>query len=195
MRNLPPRATVGTGSQRRARATAARPAGPGDEGRARERRNPLCKLHAGDYDALVLAEAGLTRLGLGDEITELLQKSLILPAIGQGALGLECRADDVRVLTAIAPLDHADTHHAVLAERSMLRTLSGGCLAPVAAWGRVEADRQLHLSAAVLSIDGRQRLFAESAGPPETAEELGKHVAAELTVQGAAELIDAARAN
>lgn len=153
----------------------------------------LRKLHAGDYDALVLAEAGLTRLGLAHEITELLPKSLILPAIGQGALGLECRADDVRVLAAIAPLNHPETHHAVLAERELLRTLSGGCLAPVAAWGRVEGDRQLHLTAVVLSVDGRQRLFAEGAGTPEMAEKLGQRVAADLAAQGAGALIHAAR--
>lgn len=153
----------------------------------------LRKLRDGEYDALILAEAGLTRLGLAHEITELLPPSLMLPAIGQGALGIECRADDARTCEAIQPLDDSDTHSAITAERELLRTLSGGCLAPVAAWGRIEADGLLRLTAAVLSVDGRQRLFAEDTAAAESAEELGQKVAADLAAQGAAELIRAAR--
>jgi hydroxymethylbilane synthase len=152
------------------------------------------KLHEGQYDALVLAEAGLTRLGLEREITEILPKSVMLPAVGQGALGLEARADDPATLEAVAPLDDAITHAAVLAERSLLATLRGGCLAPVGAWGRVE-DGNLRLTATVLSRDGRQRLIAESAERPAMAAQLGSRVAEELLAQGAATLIAISRAS
>lgn len=101
----------------------------------------LRKLQAGDYDALVLAEAGLQRLGLEREITQRLPPSVLLSAVGQGALGLECRAADRATRETLAELDHAATHAAVVAERSMLRALLGGCLAPVAGWARMrEAD-------------------------------------------------------
>ena len=121
----------------------------------------LRKLHAGEFDAVVLAEAGLRRLGLEANITEVLPTSLLLPAVGQGALGLETRADDRAAREAIAALDHADTHHGVLAERALLARLRGGCLAPVAAWGRIEAGR-LRLTGRVLSVDGSKRLEASS---------------------------------
>ena len=191
--DLPQGAVIGTGSQRRrAQLLHARPDLVMNDVRGNVETR-LRKLHAGEYDALVLAEAGLTRLGLGHEITELLPTSLMLPAIGQEALGIECRADDGRRRAAIRLLDDSDTHSAVTAERALLRSLSGGCLAPVAAWARTEAAGQLHLTAAVLSIDGRQRLFAEQTSAASTAEELGQKVAANLAAQGADELIRAAR--
>lgn len=190
---LPPGAIIGTGSQRRrAQLLHARPDLQMQDIRGNVETR-LRKLHSGDFDALILAEAGLVRLALAGEITEYLPKSLILPAVGQGALGLECRADDAATLAAIAALDHRDTHQSVVAERAMLRALAGGCLAPVAAWGRVESDGPLHLSAVVLSADGRQRLAAEHAATVDAAEELGGVVAAKLAAQGAAELIAAAR--
>jgi hydroxymethylbilane synthase len=186
-------AVIGTGSQRRrAQLLHARPELVMKDVRGNVETR-LRKLHAGEYDALVLAEAGLTRLELRHEITELLPSSLMLPAIGQGALGIECRADDRRTHEAIRPLDDSDTHGAVTAERSLLRTLSGGCLAPVAGWGRTEGNGRLRLSAAVLSVDGRERLFAEQTATASAAEELGQSVAAELAAQGAHELIRAAR--
>ena len=151
------------------------------------------KLHEGQFDALVLAEAGLKRLELESEITEILPKSLMLPAVGQGALGLETRADDATTRAAVAPLDDAPTHTAVLAERSLLATLRGGCLAPVGAWGRIEAA-DLRLTAAVLSRDGRQRVTAEGTDRTDLAEELGRRVANELLAQGAATLIALSRA-
>lgn len=191
--DLPQGAVIGTGSQRRrAQLLHARPDLVMKDIRGNVETR-LRKLHSGDYDALVLAEAGLTRLELRHEITELLPPTLMLPAIGQGALGIECRAKDVRTQDAIRPLDDADTHAAVTAERALLRTLSGGCLAPVAAWGRTDGDGNLRLSAAVLSVDGRRRLFAEQLAAASAAEELGQNVAAELASQGAAELIRAAR--
>ena len=126
----------------------------------------LRKLHAGDYDALVLAEAGLTRLGLGARNYRAIAEVADSAGHRAGCPGPGMSRRRRARLAAIAPLNHPETHHAVLAERELLRTLSGGCLAPVAAWGRVEGDRQLHLTAVVLSVDGRQRLFAEGAELP-----------------------------
>ncbi len=154
----------------------------------------LRKLHEGQYDALVLAEAGLKRLGLAAEISEILPRSLILPAIGQGALGLESRADDETTVATAAALDHQPTHAAVTAERTLLASLRGGCLAPVGALGRVEPDGRLHLSATVLSSDGVRRVSAEAADEITAAEALGRRVADGLLRQGAAELIASSRA-
>jgi hydroxymethylbilane synthase len=152
----------------------------------------LRKLAEGQYDALILAEAGLERLGLAGEIAQVLPKSLMLPAIGQGALGLETRSDDAGARSALALLDDLETHAAVAAERSLLAALRGGCLAPVGAWGRIEGP-QLRLSAVVLSQDGAQRIAAEAAGDLTSAAALGESVAAELLARGAGELISAAR--
>jgi hydroxymethylbilane synthase len=152
----------------------------------------LRKLAEGQYDALILAEAGLERLGLGSEIAQVLPKTLMLPAIGQGALGLETRSDDPHALSALTPLDDRDTRAAVTAERALLAALLGGCLAPVGAWGRVEAGRLL-LSAVVLSQDGAQRIAAEAAGDSAAAAALGESVAADLLARGAGELISGAR--
>ena len=126
----------------------------------------LKKLDEGQFDALVLARAGLARLGCAERITQVLLPEVMLPAVGQGALGIECRADDRAARAALAVLDDPATHAAVLAERALLAHLLGGCLAPVGAWGRWE-DGVLQLSAVVLSVDGQQRLEAhESAASP-----------------------------
>ncbi len=152
----------------------------------------LRKVHQGDYDAIVLAEAGLRRLGLDDQITEVLPKSILLPAVGQGALGLETRRDDRPTRQGIAPLNDPPTHQAVLAERAMLTALQGGCLAPIAAWCRMEEDR-LTLTGRVISPDGIQSLEAARAGDQSEPIDLGHEVAEELLAQGAAGLIQASR--
>jgi hydroxymethylbilane synthase len=152
----------------------------------------LRKLDAGDYDALVLAEAGLERLGLTAKITQVLPKSVMLPAVGQGALGLEVRSDDATALAAIAALDDPATRAAVVAERAMLAHLSGGCLAPIGAWGRIE-DGRLRLEGVVLDPEGKQRLAADGVGSATAPEDLGRAVADDLLAQGAAALIAAAR--
>lgn len=151
------------------------------------------KLHEGEFDAVVLAEAGLKRLGLVHEITEVLPKTLLLPAVGQGALGLETRTDDTPTRTVILVLDDPLSHAAVLAERAMLAALRGGCLAPVGAWARQEDGATLRLSVAVLSRDGAQRIAAEADGELGQPEELGRRVAEALLAQGAAELIQSSR--
>ena len=109
----------------------------------------LRKLHEGQFDALILAEAGLKRLGLAEQITEVFSPEVMLPAVGQGALGIETRAGDQATREAVAALDDLASHQSVSAERTLLATLRGGCLAPVGAWGRVEDDGRLHLSACV----------------------------------------------
>jgi hydroxymethylbilane synthase len=152
----------------------------------------VAKLDAGGYDAIVLAEAGLVRLGLADRITQALPPSILLPAVGQGALGLETREDDARARAAVAPLDHPASHAAVLAERTMLAVLEGGCLAPIGAWARIE-NGLLTLVGRVLSLDGRVRLDSTLAGDPAQPEALGRRVAEDLLEQGAGDLIRGAR--
>jgi len=190
-------AVVGTGSLRRqAQLLAARPdlAVRDIRGNVDTR---LAKLDRGDYDAVVLAEAGLKRLGLAERITQVLPVSIMLPAVGQGALGIESRANDAPTREALSALDHEPSHQAVLAERSMLAALRGGCLAPVGAWARIEGER-LRLSAIVLSHDGRAKLeetsdIELSNTAPTGAVELGQRVAEALSAAGADDLIKAAR--
>jgi hydroxymethylbilane synthase len=189
---LPHGAAVGTGSlRRRTQMWHARPDLRMEDVRGNVETR-VAKLHGGAFDALILAEAGLERLGLSSEITQRLPRSLMLPAVGQGALGIEARADEQDTLALLAPLDDAETHRAVAAERSMLAALRGGCLAPVGGWGRVN-DGQLHLSGVVLSADGARRVFVELTGGVSDPVALGQAVAAELFSQGAGELIEGAR--
>jgi hydroxymethylbilane synthase len=189
---LPANGKVGTGSLRRqSQLLYARPDLQACDVRGNVETR-VRKLHDGEFDALVLAEAGLKRLGLEGAIAEILPKSIMLPAVGQGALGLETRADDAVVRAAVARLDDPQAHASVLAERSLLATLRGGCLAPVGAWARLESG-QLLLSAVVLSRDGRERLVAEAASELKGAVELGHRVAEELLTHGAAKLIETSR--
>lgn len=189
---LPRGARVGTGSlRRRAQLLHARPdLRIGDmRGNVDTR---LRKLDEGQFDAIVLAEAGLRRLELEARISRVLPIDVMLPAVGQGALGIECRAGDAFALSAVAPLEDAATRASVTAERAMLAFLRGGCMAPVGAWARIEAG-VLKLSAVVLSADGRTRLYAADASAIDEASSLGQRVAERLLEQGADELITAAR--
>jgi hydroxymethylbilane synthase len=191
--DLPQRAKVGTGSsRRRSQLWHVRPDLAIEDIRGNVDTR-LRKLHEGEYEALVLAEAGLTRLELSEHITQVLPRSIMLPAVGQGALGLETRTDDAATREVLAVLDDSATHSAVLAERSMLAALRGGCLAPVGAWCRIETDGQLHLDGVVLSNDGHRRVFSTAASDPADAIGLGQRVAADLLSQGAGELIQSAR--
>ena len=146
------------------------------------------KLKRGDYDAIVLAKAGLDRLGLSANITEVLPTEVCLPAAGQGAIGIETRADDADTLRILAALNDADTRSGVDAERALLAGLEGGCQVSIGAWGRVESDK-LVLEVVVLSPDGSQRLKDKSWGTPEEAALLGEKVAAKMLEQGAAALL------
>lgn len=153
----------------------------------------LAKLQRGDYDAIVLAAAGLERLGLTAHITEVLPSERILPAIGQGALGLECRADDTHTLEALRRLNDPTSFAEVSAERALLLKLLAGCLAPVAARATVAGNR-VELVARVLSLDGRRVISGATSGPLDDAASVGEQLAVEMLTQGAAELIAAARA-
>jgi hydroxymethylbilane synthase len=152
----------------------------------------LRKLDEGQFDAIVLAEAGLLRLGLASRITQVLPFDLMLPAVGQGALGIECRADDDKTLAAVAVVVDIKSHAAVTAERALLSHLRGGCMAPVGALAFVDAGR-LKLQAVVLSPDGKQRLTAGDDANLEGAAGIGRRAAEKLIGQGAAELIASSR--
>lgn len=186
--SLPENARVGTGSMRRqAQLQFVRPDLKVSDIRGNVDTR-LRKLDEGEFEAIVLAAAGLKRLGLTDRILHVIPKQIMLPAIGQGALGIEIRDEDPHSAAAVAPLDHAASHQAVLAERAMLARLRGGCLAPVGAWGRIDGEK-LKLEGVVLSPNGKHRLFANLQAPPTDAVLLGMALADELLQQGAAELI------
>jgi len=186
---LPQGAIVGTGSQRRrAQLLYARRDLKMEDVRGNVDTR-LRKLNEGQYAAIILAEAGLKRLRLEANIAQVLPTELILPAVGQGALGLETRADDAATRAHLAALDHPTTHAAVTAERALLHALRGGCLAPVGAWGRQTPDGKLHLSAVVLRSDGSERLYTELSGTPAEAADLGRRAAEDLLNRGAARLI------
>ncbi len=142
----------------------------------------LRKVTNRELDAVVLARAGLVRLGRGDEITEILDPMLMLPAPAQGALAIECRTDFVELL---APLDDRATRAAVTAERAFLATLEAGCSAPVAALAEVTEDDEIYLRGAVISTDGSFALRLSRTGTLADAEEVGRLLAADLLEDGA----------
>jgi len=147
------------------------------------------KLKRGDFDAIVLAKAGLDRLGLSANISEVLSHEVSLPAAGQGAIGIETRAGDAATLRAIASLNDAETNSAVTAERAALAGLGGGCQVPIGAWARIQ-NGVLTLDVAVLSPDGTQRLCQKDSGSPEEANAIGMRVALKLRESGAAALLE-----
>ncbi len=152
----------------------------------------LRRLEAGDYDALVLAGAGVERLGLGGRITEVLRPAAFWPAVSQGALGLQVREDDHAAESALAALDHAPSHAAVCAERACLAALAGGCLAPIGAWARVASGRLL-LGACVLeeTAGAVRRIVSEGETPVRDGNEVSlRAAAAALGVRLAADLRD-----
>ena len=146
------------------------------------------KLKRGDYDAIVLAKAGLDRLGLEGNITQVLPPDVCLPAAGQGAIGIESRAEDAETLAVLAQLNDAETRSGVEAERAALAGLEGGCQVSIGAWGRVESGKLL-LEVAVLSPDGAQRLWEKNWGTPEEAKAIGMKIAHTLRENGAAALL------
>ena len=145
----------------------------------------LRKLDEGQYDAILLAAAGLKRLGWGGRIAEILPPSVMCPAVGQGALAIETRAG----FALPAVLDHAPTHTAVLAERAVLRALGGGCQVPIGAHATVEGDR-LKIQAIVAAPDGSQVIRAQAEGAAADAAQIGTALAAELLAKGAEALLE-----
>lgn len=148
----------------------------------------LRKLDEGEYDAIILASAGLIRLGEQQRIRSFIAPESSLPAVGQGAVGVECRADDDRVNDLLRPLLHQDTWDRVIAERAMNNRLQGGCQVPIAGYA-VLVGEQLHLRALVGAVDGSEVLRAEGTAPRTQAEQLGIQVAESLLAQGAEKLL------
>ena len=150
----------------------------------------LSKLDDGLYDAIILASAGLKRLGLADRIRHCLAPVLSLPAVGQGALGLECRADDMELLKIIQPLQHDETSICVRAERAFNAYLEGGCQVPIAGYATLN-NQKLQIEGRVGSVDGKILLKQQLVGTSEDAEQLGEQLAQCLLEQGAGELLKA----
>ncbi len=195
LHELPPQARIGTSSlRRRAFLARSRPDAELLELRGNVPTR-IERLLAGDYDAIVLAAAGLKRLGLERRITQLLPVEHFPPAVSQGAIGVCTRSGDMQALRWLEPLDARDARLATTAERALLRAIEGGCQVPVGALGSVLADR-LQLHAAVCALDGSQLLSAtgEAAAELTAAVELGQRLAQELLAQGAARLIAQERA-
>src|SRR5512143_620877 len=132
----------------------------------------LRKLKEGQFDAIILAAAGVKRLGLAENVTEYIDAAISLPAIGQGALGIECRVDDRELNDLIAFFNHADSRTCVTGERALLRRLEGGCQVPIACYGRIKGGN-LHLTGLVGSVDGKRIIKDSIVGAPDKAEKLG----------------------
>ena len=150
----------------------------------------LSKLDNGDYDAIILASAGLIRLGLADRIASFIDVEQSLPAAGQGAVGIECRTDDVQVHALLAPLADAETTYCVRAERAMNNHLQGGCQVPIGGYAVLQQG-QLYLRALVGDIDGSRIIRAEGKSAVENAEVLGVQIAEQLLAQGADKILQA----
>ncbi|MEQ1162138.1 MULTISPECIES: hydroxymethylbilane synthase [Acinetobacter] len=150
----------------------------------------LGKLDDGQYDAIILASAGLKRLGLSERIRHCLTPDISLPAVGQGALGLECRAADNEVLSLIQPLLHQETDVCVRAERAFNAYLEGGCQVPIAGYATLQ-NGQIHIEGRVGSADGQTLLRAELTDEASNAQQLGENLARNLLDQGAGELLKA----
>ncbi|GAA1849060.1 hydroxymethylbilane synthase [Actinomadura bangladeshensis] len=186
--DLPRGARVGTGSPRRvAQLRALRP----DleivpiRGNADTR---LRKITDGELDAIVLAHAGLKRIGRLAEVGEVFDTDQMLPAPGQGSLALECRSDRDDLRELLAAVDDAATRRAVTAERTILAVLEAGCSAPVGTYA-AEVDEELHLTATVAAIDGSRQIRMSASGHPDAAEQIGRDLAARMLAQGADQLM------
>lgn len=149
----------------------------------------LGKLDAGEYDAIILAAAGLKRLKLEERITSFIEPEQSLPAVGQGAVGIECRLDDTRLHNLLAALHHKDTADRVLCERAMNNALQGGCQVPIGSYSLLDGDN-IWLRALVGEPDGTKMVRGEISGPRNQAESLGKELANQLLAQGAKEILE-----
>ncbi|HVH70471.1 MAG TPA: hydroxymethylbilane synthase [Candidatus Dormibacteraeota bacterium] len=147
----------------------------------------LRKVESGEYEAVIVSKAGLDRLGFSQRISEILSPELCMPAVGQGAIAVECRLKDREAEELLAPLDDAETRAAIIAERALLGALHGGCQVPIGAFARVEYG-ELVMDACVCSVDGVHSVKQHAAAPLEQAAQLGEHVA-RLLVEGGAQPI------
>jgi hydroxymethylbilane synthase len=187
--NLRQRARVGTGSLRRqAQLLHLRP-----DLDVRDLRGNvdtrLRKVESGEYEAIVLSKAGLDRLGLSKRISETLSPDVCMPAVGQGAIAVECRLKDSEAGDILGLLDDAETRTAIIAERALLGALQGGCQVPLGAWARIERG-ELVLEACVCSVDGVQYVKQRATAPPDQAAQLGEHMARLLAEAGAQSILE-----
>lgn len=188
--DLPDAARVGTSSLRRQAQLAHLRGDLRLEGIRGNVETRLSKLDTEGLDTVVLAAAGLERLGLADRISEYLPAERVLPAPGQGAMAIEVRQNDGHVGGLMARLDDRSTRCAVTAERAVLSSLGGGCRVPIGAWARVEGGRMV-LDAMVAMPDGSRLVRAQAIGEPDQAEPMGLGLADDLTARGAREILDA----
>lgn len=188
LEQLPDGARVGTGSTRRQAQLLALRADLRFSDLRGNVDTRLRKVSEGELDAVVLAAAGLHRLGYSDRISAYLDPMQVLPAPGQGALGLQTLVSDTESHRIVAALDHDETHAGVTAERAFLASLGGGCRAPIAAWGRMSGDK-LQIDGTVLSADGTTACHGVVSGSPAEAADLGVQLGDKLKAEGAASLL------
>jgi hydroxymethylbilane synthase len=149
----------------------------------------LRKAESGEYDAIVVSKAGLDRLGWSQRITETLSTEISLPAVGQGAIAIESRLKDQEAAEVLERLDDPETRSAIVAERSLLAKLQGGCQVPIGAWARMERG-ELVMDAVVCSVDGGQYVRQRASAPAEQAAQLGEYMAGALIEAGARNILD-----
>jgi len=187
---LPPKAKVGTSSLRRQSQIKARLPECETVNLRGNVDTRLGKLDTGQYDAIILAAAGLKRLGLSPRITEILSTDISLPAVGQGAIGIECRRDDIWLNECLRVLHHEDTAVCVMAERALNERLNGGCQVPIAGYAELSGDH-LRLRGLVGTPDGRTLVRGEIEGPRDDPRSLGAALAEDLLARGADRILNA----
>lgn len=188
LENLPHASVVGTSSLRRQSQLQARFPHLKIESLRGNVQTRLRKLDEGQYAAIILAAAGLIRLGLSDRIRQLISPQDSIPAVGQGALGIEINANRKDLLTILAPLNHLDTQLCVEAERGMSRALAGSCTVPLGAYALRDGDT-INITGFVASVDGKQILRETTSGPANNAEAVGKALATRLIGRGADKIL------
>ena len=188
LENLPEGSIVGTSSLRRQSQLMARFPHLQIESLRGNLQTRLRKLDEGQYAAIILAAAGLKRLGLESRIACLIPPEQSIPAVGQGALGIETRAGRDDLIALLAPLNHPDTAACVVAERAASRALAGSCQAPLGAFARIE-NGTMSMTGFVASVDGRHMVRAEVNGMPQDADALGRRLAQQLIAQGADKIL------
>jgi len=187
---LPPGSIIGTSSLRRQSQLQARFPQLKIESLRGNLQTRLRKLDEGQYAAIILAAAGLIRLELGNRIRQFISPEQSIPAVGQGALGIEISAHRTDMLAVLAPLNHPDTQVCVEAERSMSRALAGSCTVPLGAYALCEGNT-IHMTGFVASVDGKQMLVEKASGNRDQADALGKTLAAQLIAKGADKILAA----
>jgi hydroxymethylbilane synthase len=190
LEDLPVGSIVGTSSLRRQSQLQARLPHLKIESLRGNLQTRLRKLDEGQYDAIILAAAGLIRLGLSARIRSVISPELSIPAVGQGALGIEINANRPDLLDILAPLNHPNTQVCVEAERAMSRALAGSCTVPLGAYATCEAE-QIHITGFVASVDGKQMLIESASGHRSQADALGQKLAKQLLAKGANEILSA----